>query len=388
MSSRRKSTGTFVPSMPLRRRRNQNGYSACTQLAFVALGCCVSFTSIVVLFLLLHVPHKGSFQKATGASPSTAVGFSSKIRGTKFSHESLASPQINHVYSKALIPQPKYTKNRQVKVALLVHISRALDGRDQTRMVQNLFDSLYMTLECDLHHHNFVILLGFDEIALPFLKREDVQKYARQSLKNRFSTRSKSEYIEDEAKRILEYQSNLKNMKIIFQPLKSSSACYVWNKLAKAAYEIHDADYFYQLDSDSIFMSRCTISQLVHTLAAKDFVPNFGIAAAFAPQYPSIITNALFSRLHMRIFHGQFLPSPPSPSWCAHQEYYLSHLYGKTHTFLRHSIIVTVRKASRSEIILQNSLSQMTSEHFEWLSREIHHGRSIIRNYMKSKFKT
>ena len=90
----------------------------------------------------------------------------------------------------------------------------------------------------------------------------------------------------------------------------------------------------------------------------------------------------------MRIFHGQFLPSPPSPSWCAHQEYYLSHLYGKTHTFLRHSIIVTVRKASRSEIILQNSLSQMTSEHFEWLSREIHHGRSIIRNYMKSKFKT
>ena len=100
-------------------------------------------------------------------------------------------------------------------------------------------------------------------------------------------------------------------MKIIFQPLKSSSACYVWNKLAKAAYEIHDADYFYQLDSDSIFMSRCTISQLVHTLAAKDFVPNFGIAAAFAPQHPSIITNALFSRLHMRIFHGQFLPSPP-----------------------------------------------------------------------------
>jgi hypothetical protein len=334
------------------------------------------------------VPHKGSFHKATDASPSTVADFSSKIRGTRTSRKSLASPQINHVYSKALIPHPKYTKNRQGKVALLVHISRALDGRDQTRMMQSLFNSLYTTLDCDLHHHNFVILLGFDEIALPFLKREEVQKYARQSLKNRFSTRSKSEYIEDEPKSILEYQRNLENMEVIFQPFKSSSACYVWNKLAKTAYEIHDADYFYQLDSDSIIMSRCTISQLVHTLAAKDFVPNFGIAAAFAPQYPSIITNALFSRLHMTIFQRQFLPSPPSPSWCAHQEYYLSHLYGKTHTFLRHSIIVTVRKASRSEYILKKSLDQMTPEHFEWLSREIHYGRSIIRNYMKDKFKT
>ena len=165
MLNRRRSTGTFVSSMPLRRRGKQNGYSACAQLAFVALGCCVSFTSIVVLFLLLHVPHKGSFHKATDASPSTVADFSSKIRGTRTSRKSLASPQINHVYSKALIPHPKYTKNRQGKVALLVHISRALDGRDQTRMVQNLFDSLYMTLECDLHHHNFVILLGFDEIA-------------------------------------------------------------------------------------------------------------------------------------------------------------------------------------------------------------------------------
>ena len=38
--------------------------------------------------------------------------------------------------------------------------------------------------------------------------------------------------------------------------------------------------------------------------------------------------------------------------------------------------------------VLEKSLDQMTPEHFEWLSREIHYGRSIIRNYMKDKFKT
>lgn len=388
MFNRRNSTGSFVPSMPLRRRDKHNGYSACAQIAFVAMGFCISFSSVVLLFLFLHVPHKGSFQKATRASSSTNLDLLSKSSEIRSLHGSLASPQINHVYSKAFMPHPKLKKSRQGKVALLVHISRTIDGRDQTRMMQNFFNSLYTTLKCDLYHHNFVLLLGFDEIALPFLKQGEFQKYARQSFKNRFATKIHSEHVEVDQKNMLEYQNNLKNMEIIFVPLKSSSACYVWNKLAKFAYDTHDADYFYQLDSDSIFMSRCTISQLVHTLAAKDFVPDFGIAAAFAPQHPSIITNALFSKLHMRIFNGQFLPAPPSPSWCAHQEYYLSHLYGKAHTFLRHSIIVTVRKASRGEYILESSLDDLAPEHFQWLSKEIHHGRSIIRNYMQGKFKS
>ena len=68
----------------------------------------------------------------------------------------------------------------------------------------------------------------------------------------------------------------------------------------------------------------------------------------------------------MRIFHGQFLPSPPPQVGVLIKNItYPICMEKRTHFCA--SIIVTVRKASRSEIILQNSLSQMTSEHFEWL---------------------
>ena len=38
--------------------------------------------------------------------------------------------------------------------------------------IEAFFDSLYLTLTCDLKYYNIIILFGYDEIALPFLGNE------------------------------------------------------------------------------------------------------------------------------------------------------------------------------------------------------------------------
>ena len=50
--------------------------------------------------------------------------------------------------------------------------------------------------------------------------------------------------------------------------------------------------------------------------------------------------------MHMDIFQGRS-PIPPSKSWCSDQEYYLPHVYGRKHTFVKHSLIVTSNKGYR-----------------------------------------
>ena len=64
------------------------------------------------------------------------------------------------------------------------------------------------------------------------------------------------------------------------------------------------------------------MTKLTNILLKKELIPNFGIAAALDPQYKRVITKAFFSKMHMDIFKGQFLPIPPSQNWCVDQEYY------------------------------------------------------------------
>ena len=62
---------------------------------------------------------------------------------------------------------------------------------------------------------------------------------------------------------------NIENMKMKFYPYQTSNPCYIWNHLAKEAYDVEKADYFYQLNSNSFLLSSCTLTKLTSILLKK-----------------------------------------------------------------------------------------------------------------------
>ena len=306
----------------------------------------------------------------------------------------ILKPNINHVYDNNdindKIQEFHKSSNNIGKIALLVRVRN--DKHNDN--IETFLKSLYTTLKCDLKHFRIIILFGFDEIAQPMFGNKKYQHYVKkqlfQSLKNKllqkYNNAGNRGSIQEN------YRNNVNNIEIKFLSYKSSNPCYIWNHLARKAYEFEHADYFYQLNSDNVILSKCTLAKLSNVLVSKDLIPNFGVAAAFDPQYKHVITKAFFSRMHMDIFQGRFLPIPPSKSWCSDQEYYLSHVYGRKHTFVKHSLIVTSNKGYRRgnkfriEDQMTLSITQMSHEHAKWLFKEIQFGRNTIRKYIKSKF--
>ena len=381
------------------RRRKNNGYSICAQCILIILGCCASFTIFTVVFLFFHTPHKHVHGTAS-SSLSTINDDNFNVRGGN--HNEILNPKINHMIYDNNKNKNKNDNNNNnndnniyqssnTKIALLVRIREMKRNNDN---IEAFFDSLFQTLSCDLKNFNVVILFGYDKIALPFLENKKYQNYVKKQLFQNLKMKLIRHIEEEELEWSHHHRrkgniDNIENMKMKFYPYQTSNPCYIWNHLAKEAYDVEKADYFYQLNSNSFLLSSCTLTKLTNILLKKELIPNFGIAAALDPQYKRVITKAFFSKMHMDIFKGQFLPIPPSKKWCSDQEYYLSHVYGKSHTFLTHFLLVTsnnYNKRHSFEEQMAKPINQMSHQHIKWLFKEIKFGRRIIRKYLKSKF--
>ena len=97
------------------------------------------------------------------------------------------------------------------------------------------------------------------------------------------------------------------------------------------------ADYLYQLNDDTILVSKGWPETLIGALAGSDLRPNLGVAGPLDTNNARILTHAFVHRTHVELF-GCFFPVAFKNWW---SDDWISAVYGSSATFARRDVVVT-----------------------------------------------
>lgn len=143
--------------------------------------------------------------------------------------------------------------------------------------------------------------------------------------------------------------------------------------MASKAYD-DGFDYFYQLNDDIEFLTKCWATQLVSSLRDSDR-PYFGIAGPRDGNNDIVMTQSFVHRTHLDVFDGMYYPTV-FKNW--YSDNWANRVYGKKNTHHKLDILVNNRQ----------NLGTRYTEHREALldlEPELKFGRVLIRQWLLNR---
>jgi len=143
------------------------------------------------------------------------------------------------------------------------------------------------------------------------------------------------------------------------------------------------ADYIYQLNDDTILVSKDWVDEMIYDLRSSPLAPNLGVAGPLDTTNERILTHAFVHKTHVEIFDAMF-PTAFRNWW---SDDWISAVYGRHATFARRDVIVTHNVQSQKTGAWNRYDVDHTAQHL--LHDQIQRGFVIINNWLRERgFKT
>lgn len=232
-------------------------------------------------------------------------------------------------------PPPKL---KGFKIALCVPMtSRGTDmsAVDQSPLWFNLFASFMESIDWSKNQHEFTFYLGLDR-GDPFYDTGDAWQDMRSAFNK--NTRRALNWLNYDnststAEHVLSKQLKLKLMD--FSDTTGAPSQVVVG-LVNQAYN-DGVDYFFQVNDDTVIVSKEWANSFIHVLSTNPVFPNLGITGPVDTNNDRILTHAFAHRTHIEIFDS-FFPKSFKNWW---SDDWISTVYGSSHTFRMYDVLVT-----------------------------------------------
>ena len=139
------------------------------------------------------------------------------------------------------------------------------------------------------------------------------------------------------------------------------------------------ADYLYQLNDDTILVSKGWPETLIGALAGSDLRPNLGVAGPLDTNNARILTHAFVHRTHVELF-GCFFPVAFKNWW---SDDWISAVYGSSATFARRDVVVTHNVQSQKTGAWNRYDVDHAAQH--QLHSEVQKGFVVINAWLRDK---
>ncbi|KAJ1460573.1 hypothetical protein M885DRAFT_478118 [Pelagophyceae sp. CCMP2097] len=240
-------------------------------------------------------------------------------------------------------PSKKKAQARALTIAVVVPMTSRgteMDSVAQSPLWFNLFASFVESVDWRTNRHRFIFYLGFDK-ADALYDTGDAWSEMRSSFKSH-ATKALTwlGYGNWTIKRVVQYDQRFKapGLDLRLQHFEDTSGApsYVVSHLSKKAVA-DGADYIYQLNDDTVLVSKDWVETYVSALQNSPLAPNLGVAGPLDTTNERILTHAFVHKTHVEIFHGMF-PTAFRNWW---SDDWISAVYGSTATFARRDVVVT-----------------------------------------------
>jgi len=148
--------------------------------------------------------------------------------------------------------------------------------------------------------------------------------------------------------------------------------------LVQQAYD-DGIDYFFQVNDDTVIVSKDWADSFIDELALNPIHPNLGITGPIDTNNDRILTHAFAHRTHIEIF-GRFFPESFKNWW---SDDWISTVYGSMHTFRMYDVLIThnvqSQKTGAFNRYVIDSQAQFT------LRNELQKGFVTINKWLKTK---
>ena len=151
------------------------------------------------------------------------------------------------------------------------------------------------------------------------------------------------------------------------------------SQMAKRAVFDDGADYVYQLNDDTILVSKDWLETYVRALEASELAPNLGVAGPLDTQNERILTHSFVHRTHVEIFDA-FFPKAFRNWW---SDDWISTVYGSRATFARRDVVVTHNVQSQKTGAWNRYDVDHAAQH--QLHSEVQKGFVVINAWLRDK---
>jgi len=285
-----------------------------------------------------------------------------------------ASNQLNHQL------QEQVNKlNKGFHIALVVPMTSR--GTDMSTVEQspfwfNLFASFMESVDWASNRHTFTFYLGFDR-GDPLYDTGDAWSDMRAAFAK--NTRRALTWLNYDANftqaNVLDVKLNLK-LKHFEDTSGAPSQAVVG--LINQAYE-EGCDYFFQVNDDTVIVSKDWASSFITALFSNPIYPNLGITGPVDTNNDRILTHAFAHRTHIDIF-GAFFPKAFKNWW---SDDWISTVYGSLHTFRMYEVLVTHNVQSQKTGAFQRYAVDDAAQYR--LRTELQKGFVTINRWLKEK---
>lgn len=139
------------------------------------------------------------------------------------------------------------------------------------------------------------------------------------------------------------------------------------------------ADYFFQVNDDSVIVTKDWPAAFIGILVSNPIFPNLGVTGPVDTNNDRILTHAFVHRTHINIF-GSFFP-PSFKNWWSDD--WISTVYGRLHTFRMYDVILTHNVQSQKTGAFNRYAIDEAAQYF--LHKELRKGFVIISRWLKTK---
>ena len=214
-----------------------------------------------------------------------------------------------------------------------------MDGVEQSPLWFNLFASFVESVDWRKNRHTFHFYLGFD-------KGDDLYDTgdAWSEMRRAFRAHAKKAlrwlgYGNFTVARVADGIDGSKpavDLTLVHFSDTAGAPSQAVSQMARMAVS-EGADYIYQLNDDTILVSKDWLTTYVKALENSELAPNLGVAGPLDTTNERILTHAFVHRTHVDIFDA-FFPATFKNWW---SDDWISQVYGRRATFARRDVVVT-----------------------------------------------
>ena len=275
----------------------------------------------------------------------------------------------------------------KLKVAVVVPMtSRGTDMNsvDQSPLWFNLFASFVESVDWRKNKHQFVFYLGFDR-GDALYDTGDAWQDMRSAFRGHATKALKwLGYGNWTIKHVLDHgpkkgQDPALSITLVHFDDTSGAPSQAVSQMAKRAVFDDGADYVYQLNDDTILVSKDWLETYVRALEASELAPNLGVAGPLDTQNERILTHSFVHRTHVEIFDA-FFPKAFRNWW---SDDWISTVYGSRATFARRDVVVTHNVQSQKTGAWNRYDVDHAAQH--QLHSEVQKGFVVINAWLRDK---
>lgn len=255
---------------------------------------------------------------------------------------------------------------------------------DQSPLWFNLFASFVESVDWRKNKHQFVFYLGFDRGDALYDTGD-----AWQDMRSAFRGHATKAlrwlgYGNWTIKHVLDHgpkrgQDPALSLTLVHFDDTSGAPSQAVSQMAKRAVFDDGADYVYQLNDDTILVSKDWLETYVRALEASELAPNLGVAGPLDTQNERILTHSFVHRTHVEIFDA-FFPKAFRNWW---SDDWISTVYGSRATFARRDVVVTHNVQSQKTGAWNRYDVDHAAQH--QLHSEVQKGFVVINAWLRDK---